>query len=285
MYLHSSFQLWRRLVRHDAVGVHFDLGLRAFEQRDIARLIQNRIAVAMLPEAGAESVEYLALSWRLAWLEERRDEALQLARRIVQRYPEDPDGVLELSQILIDLDRCPEAIEVLLEGVTVHAEDADLWFELGLAAERIERDELRHRAFYEVWRLEHDDEPEDLLLLTEEAFASAVEKTLEALPANIQQALGNVAILVEDYPEEWVVAEDVADPRILGLFIGPDKAEDGAIGAVSEGPARIYLYRWNIERQCHGPEDVEAQVQITVLHEIGHYLGLDEDALFARGLS
>jgi predicted Zn-dependent protease with MMP-like domain len=285
LYLHDSFQLWRRIVRHDAVGVHFDLGLRAFEQQDVARLRQNRIAIAMLPEAGTHSVEHLALSWRLAWLEDRRDEALSIARAICDRYPEDPDGTLELAQILFDLDRPAEAVDVLMKGVAAHREDADLWFELGVAAERIGRDELRHRAFYEVWRLEHDDGPEDLLMLTDEMFVAAVEKTLDALPPAVQEALGNIAILVEDYPDEWVVADDVADPRILGLFIGPTTAEEGAVGEVHDGPSRIYIYRWNIERQCRSPDEVEAQVQITVLHEIGHYLGLDEDALFARGLS
>jgi len=285
VYLYDSFQLWRRLMRHDAVGVHFDLGLRAFEARDRKRVIQNRIALAMLPEAGPHSLEFLTLSWRESWLDGRHFEALDVGRQIVDRFPDDPDGYLELAQMLIDLDRPQDAAEVLQAGVQRSPHDADLWFELGLAGERAKDEELRVRAFHEVWKLEHEDEPEERLFLSEEAFLKAVESTLEDLPPRVREALGNVAVIIEDYPDEWVVTDGVADPRILGLFMGPPIHDEGSVGSVSEGPARIYLFRWNIERQCASHEDVEREIHITVLHEIGHYLGLDEDELHERGLS
>ena len=46
----------------------------------------------------------------------------------------------------------------------------------------------------------------------------------------------------------------------------------------------IHLFRWNIERICSSEAEVEEQVEITIRHEVGHYLGLDEDALHFRGL-
>lgn len=285
MYLHDSFQLWRRLVRHDALGVHFDLGLRAFDARDRKRLIQNRIAVAILPEGGPHTLEYLALLWREHWIDGRHYEALDVARQIIERFPGDADGPLELAQMLIDLERPEEATAVLLEGVKQSPQDSDLWFELGLAAERANNEELRVRAFHEVWRLEHEDEPEEHLFLSEENFLKLVETILDTLPSHVREALGNVAIIVEDYPEEWLVSEGTADPRILGLFVGPPLHAEGSVESVSEGPSRIYLYRWNIERQCSSLEDVEREVHLTILHEIGHYLGLDEDELHKRGLS
>lgn len=285
MYLHRSFQLWRRLARAQALDVHFDLGLRAFEEKHLERLKQNRTAIALLPEGGMGALEYLALSWRLAWLEERHEDAVETAKTITKLYPEDTDGVLELAQILSDLGRSHEALDVLQAGVEARPEDADLWFEMGLAAERTGKETLRKSAFHKVWTLEHDREPERRLFLTEELFIKTVEDTIAKLPPVARRSLGNVAIMVEDYPEEWIVSDDVADPRILGLFDGPPLPEEASASSVIDGPARIYLFRWNIERICNTEEEAIEQVEITVLHEIGHYLGLDEEALEFRGLS
>jgi len=285
VYLHDSFELWRRLARVDAIQVHFDLGLRAFDERDARRLKQNRVAVAMLPDGGVDSVEYLSLLWREHWIEGRQAEAIAVGRDLVRRFPEDPDASLELAQMLTDAGRPDEASVALLAGVERHPGDSDLWFELGLAAERAENEALRLRAFQEVWRLDHDEEPLERLFLTEDAFVQAVEKTLDGLPPHIREAIGNVAVIVEDYPARWVVDDGIADPRILGLFMGSDLATEGSVEAVHDGPARIYLYRWNIERACTTLEEVEREIHITVLHEIGHYLGLDEEELEARGLS
>ena len=284
MYLHRSFQLWRRLARSQALDVHFDLGLAAFEEKDVDRLRQNRTAIALLPEGGMGALEYLALSWRLAWLEEHYDDAVETARTITRLFPEDADGVLELAQILSDLGRAHEALDVLKEGVKERPEDADLWFEMGLAAERLEMDALRKKAFREVWQLEHERAPERRLFLPEDLFVKTVEATIEKLPPVAKRALKNVAILVEDYPEAWVVDDDVADPRILGLFDGPPLPIESSTNTVIEGPARIYIYRWNIDRTCRSQEEAIEQVEVTVLHEVGHYLGLDEEALDFRGL-
>ena len=155
---------------------------------------------------------------------------------------------------------------------------------MGLVAERLERWDLRKQAFQQVWRLEHDEAPQSRLFISDEVFIETVEATIERLKPLAARALGNVAIFVEDYPEEWVVGDDIGDPRILGLFDGPTHASEHSVGAIIEGPARIYLYRWNIERTCGSLEEVKEQVEITVLHEIGHYLGLDEEALHFRGL-
>lgn len=285
MYLHRSFQLWRRLARSHALDVHFDLGLRAFEERDLERLKQNRTAIALLPEGGMGSLEYLALGWRLAWLEERHEDAVETARAITKLYPEDPDGVLELSQILSDLGRAHDAYDVLKAGVDAQPDDPDLWFELGLVAERLGKEALRKKAWRRVWEIEHEQAPERQLLLPEEVFVKTVEHTIEKLPEMARRALDNVAIIVEDYPERWIVDDDVADPRILGLFDGPPLPDEHSTSAVIEGPARIYLFRWNIDRTCRSEAEAIEQVEITVLHEIGHYLGLDEEALEIRGLS
>ena len=272
------------MLRQRALATHFHLGLTAYDAGDLKQVLRHRAAIGMLPEGGPESLEFLALDWRARWLEDRHDEALAVAEQVMHRYPDDPDGPLELAHILSDLDRPDEALSVLLVGTKRHTEDADLWFELGLVAERLENWDVRKQAFRTVWDLEHDVEPAQRLFLTEERFVEVVEQTLERLPPVARRALGNVAIFVEDYPESWVVDDDVADPPILGLCDGPDQATENSVHAVVEGPARIYLYRWNIERSCASDDEAIEQVEITVLHEVGHYLGLDEEALHFIGL-
>ena len=282
--LERSRQLSLRLTRNRALSVHFNLGLRAYDDGDLAGVVRQRSAVGMLPEGGVDSLEFMALDWRVKWLEESRDEALDVAREITVRYPNDADGILELGHILVDLDRPDDALEVFLDGTKKNPEDADLWYELGLVAERLERWDTRHAAFRKTWELEHELEPQHRLYLTEDQVVETVSQTIERLPPMARDALGNVAILVEDYPEAWIVDEDIADPRILGLFDGPDHAAEHQLDTVSQGPARITIYRWNIERTCGSVEEAEEQVEITVLHEVGHYLGLDEDALHFLGL-
>jgi len=282
--MHRSKRLNRRMLRERALATHFHLGLTAYDQGDLKQVVRHRSAIGMLPEGGPDSLEFLALDWRARWLEDHHDQALAVARVIAERFPEDPDASLELAHILSDLDQPEEALEVLVAGTLRHAEDADLWFELGLVAERLERWDLRKGAFQHVWELEHDLEPVSRLFLSEERFIEVVETTLERLPPIARRALGNVAIFVEEYPERWVVDDDVADPRILGLFDGVDQAGENSLDTVLEGPARIYLYRWNIERACASDDEAVEQIEITVLHEVGHYLGLDEEALHFIGL-
>jgi predicted Zn-dependent protease with MMP-like domain len=264
--------------------VHFDLGLRAYEGGEVDGVVRHRAAVGMLPEGGPTCLAFLALHWRALWLADRRDEALLVAREAARRFPDDVDTILELADVLHDMSGDAEALQALLGAAEQHEDDPELWYEAGVAAERIEDWDKRLDCFRRVWELEHDAEPPFRLWLPEERFIDVAEQTIAELPPHVRDALGNVAIVVEDYPEAWIFDTDVADSRILGLFDGPERAQERGVDFVATGPTRIYLYRWNIERMCGSPEEVEEQVQITVLHEIGHYLGLDEDELEVRGL-
>jgi predicted Zn-dependent protease with MMP-like domain len=66
-------------------------------------------------------------------------------------------------------------------------------------------------------------------------------------------------------------------PAILGLFKGPP------LGA-ARGEREILLFQRNLERHCDRPDELGEQIALTLLHEVGHLLGLDEAALWARGL-
>jgi predicted Zn-dependent protease with MMP-like domain len=70
----------------------------------------------------------------------------------------------------------------------------------------------------------------------------------------------------------------------LGLFDGPTWAEMRGMDAPADSP-HIYLYQQNLERLCFDSREMAEQVRITLHHEVGHFLGLDEHDLDERGLA
>jgi len=276
--------LSRLLARPDALAVHFDLGLRAYADGDLRGVRRHLAAVGMLPEGGPQSLAFLALGWRERWLADAPDEALNIAKDAATRFSHDLDTVLELADILLEIGRPSDVLEILLAVSEQEQTNADLWYESALAAERDRQLTVRQACFRRVWELEYDAEPPYRLWLAESSFVAVAEDVLSRLPDSIRESLGNVVVIIEDYTDQWVLDGEPGDPRALGLFIGPERAHEGGLDYVAEGPARIYLYRWNIERVCDSAATVEDQIAVTVLHEIWHYLGLDEDELEIRGL-
>jgi predicted Zn-dependent protease with MMP-like domain len=95
-----------------------------------------------------------------------------------------------------------------------------------------------------------------------------------------------VTISVEDIPSD----EDLMDPSpplspsILGVFRGTPVGERSVTNAYDHFPAAIVLYQKNLERFAKTREELIEQIGITVMHEVGHLVGLDEDDLWERGL-
>ena len=114
-----------------------------------------------------------------------------------------------------------------------------------------------------------------------EALALAeVEATLTALPAPLRESARKLPVTLGRQPNRALRADGV-DPDTLGLFVGPEFAEEDAVPM----PPQIILFLRNIWEQAGGDEEIfRDEVHTTFLHELGHYLGLDEDGLFERGL-
>ncbi|MBI4288767.1 MAG: metallopeptidase family protein [Chloroflexi bacterium] len=102
-------------------------------------------------------------------------------------------------------------------------------------------------------------------------FEQLVERALISLPEEFSRYLENVAIMVEEEPPRGM-EEDT-----MGLYEGVPLTERGYADPVI--PDRIVLYQKSIERACRTSEDVEREVRETVLHEVGHFFGLDEPDL------
>lgn len=107
-------------------------------------------------------------------------------------------------------------------------------------------------------------------------FEALVEEALVDLPEAFRERLANVAIIVEDLPPA------VRETRglLLGLFQGVPCTEKSVF--YSTPPDHIYLYQRNIEAISKNEEDVVRQIRATLLHEVGHYFGLNEEEL--RGI-
>jgi predicted Zn-dependent protease with MMP-like domain len=106
-----------------------------------------------------------------------------------------------------------------------------------------------------------------------------IEQIRSELPDSLRDALDGVAIVLEEFPSPEHEADGV-DGDQLGLFEGAD-----ATDSASPQMPRIVLWLGNLWDMCEAEEDAyREEVRITFLHEVGHYLGLDEGDLFQRGL-
>jgi predicted Zn-dependent protease with MMP-like domain len=109
-------------------------------------------------------------------------------------------------------------------------------------------------------------------------FHELVERALEGLPPELSELLDNVAIVVDDWPgySTPLVADD-PDDTLYGLYEGVPLTERGA-GYHGTLPDKITIFRGPLERDFPRGE-LEEQIRITVVHEIAHHFGIDEERL------
>ncbi len=112
-----------------------------------------------------------------------------------------------------------------------------------------------------------------------------VVRCYEGLPEGLLGYLDNLDIVVEEWPSEEVLADTGTRRRggLLGLFEGVSRLERG--DSVPFWPDKITLYQRPIEDICGTWEEVAEEVRKTLLHEVGHYLGMDEEYLDRLGYS
>lgn len=120
-----------------------------------------------------------------------------------------------------------------------------------------------------------------------ERFMRVAAEAMDRLPLEFRRRLQNVAVLVEDYPPGQAPAGRRGRPRklaprserlLMGVYVGIPLTQRSVFN-VPTGPDHIVLYRKNIEAVCHSEDEVREQIRRTVIHEVGHYFGLDEEQL------
>lgn len=117
--------------------------------------------------------------------------------------------------------------------------------------------------------------------MTPEAFERLVRQAVEGLPAQYRRLLKNVAIVVEEEPPREVL-DDLgleSEDDLLGLYSGTAVGTESFFDPGGQLPAQISLYRGPILRLCRTPDEVVQEVRDTVVHEIGHHFGLEDDEM------
>lgn len=119
------------------------------------------------------------------------------------------------------------------------------------------------------------------LTVTTEEFSGLVRQALDGLPRDYARIMKNVAVMVEEEPPRDVLDELglESEDDLLGLYSGPGADGETFFDPGGQLPARIAVYRGPILRLCHTADEVVREVRDTVVHEIGHYFGLDDDEM------
>lgn len=114
-------------------------------------------------------------------------------------------------------------------------------------------------------------------------FETLVGQALSELPEDLAKRMDNVEIVIEDYPDE-TVANDLegGSDSLLGLYQGIPLTNRDA-GYYGVLPDRITIYRKNIERIAKSKDELREAVRKTVIHEIAHHFGIDDDRLDELG--
>ncbi|MCA9822396.1 MAG: metallopeptidase family protein [Dehalococcoidia bacterium] len=117
-------------------------------------------------------------------------------------------------------------------------------------------------------------------------FRRLVREALDEIPDPIRRQIHNVDLVIEDAPGEHDLEVSGIEHGhlLLGLYHGvPLTARGENYNLVL--PDRISIYQDNIEAVCNTDDEVREQVRVTVLHEIGHYFGIDDDRLHELGMA
>ena len=245
--------------------------------------------------------------------------ALELARRAQDAEKSDPVTRFLAGVALLEMDRPEEAVGEFASAVEIDPDDAELranhalalfrscafapaheaalraletsddlpdaHYVLALTLERRDEHETAEKHFLRAAQLDPEAFPEPHRLEVT-AFEEHVERGAAHLSEEFRRHLDEVAVTIEDLPTEAILLEEdpPLDPELLGLFVGLPLSMKTHLSPGGELPPRILIFKRNLERIFPDADELTIQIARTLHHELGHYLGLDEDELAAIGL-
>jgi predicted Zn-dependent protease with MMP-like domain len=112
--------------------------------------------------------------------------------------------------------------------------------------------------------------------MSRQEFEDAVRDALDEIPEELAAQMDNVVVLVEDEPPQ-------GEPELLGVYDGVPLTERGEFWATGALPDRITIFRLPTLAICDSREEVVDEVAVTVVHEIAHHFGIDDDRLHELG--
>lgn len=196
----------------------------------------------------------------------------------------DPELDLCRGLALFELVRFAEAENALGSAVRGDGNLAEAHYTLALIAEISGTGrEVEH--FRQARRLDVARFPPAPQLSRVE-FEAVVDEALASLPDTIRTATRGIPVLIAEvvHPGDLVQADPPLSPRILGMFVGIAPRDLSILDAPPEQQPTILLFKRNLERACPDRGVLVAEVRKTVLHEVGHAIGLSEEELVEMGL-
>jgi predicted Zn-dependent protease with MMP-like domain len=200
--------------------------------------------------------------------------------------PESSESWSALSAVLLQQLRWDEAGKAANRSLREHPHNPEGAWVRGVLRERRGDVAGANRDFLRAWRSDPTGFPLPVPLSDEEVD-QVVHECLEQLHPTLRQYLANVPVLLEEVPSEDLLRQydPPAGPvQIMGVFTGHSIQERSLDNPWSGLGTAIVIFRRNLQRFASSREELLEELRITLFHEIGHFLGLDEGDLTKRGL-
>jgi Flp pilus assembly protein TadD/predicted Zn-dependent protease with MMP-like domain len=257
----------------DALRLGLELAQRG-SRRAEARRRRNPPLVADLAVLEAQALNDLG-----------RDEALTRVGAALRIAPGRGDALHEKGVALFDLSRFGDAKAVLQKALTIQPDDAYTHQMLGLTLEQLGDARTAESELARAFDLAPAELPRPVVIPVAE-FQREVDAVISTLPAERKARVHAIKIEVADLPDpvDLAAVTPPFPPTILGLYRGPVGHAAELPAAPGDEPVSIVLYRKNLARAVKSRTELSEQIRDTLLHEIGHLEGLDEDDLRRRGM-
>ncbi|MCK6505990.1 metallopeptidase family protein [Myxococcota bacterium] len=212
--------------------------------------------------------------------------AAQAFRKAALGRPDHAACWSSLALTAFELLRFDEAAGAAARAIRADPHDADAWWVRSLVRQwRGDLEGARRAELHAHWLdpLAHPLPP----VLTDEEVEELISDALRFMPDEVREYLADVAIILEEVPSAEACSwyDPPASPlELLGYFSGASLRDRSTHDPWSQLPGTIVLFRANLARRAADREELIDQLRITLFHEVGHFLGLDEDDLEDRGL-
>ena len=254
----------------DALRLGLELAQRG-SRRALARRRRNAPLAADLAVLEAQALNDLG----------RSDEALERVDSALRITPGRGDALHERGVALFDLSRFADAKAAFGKALVIQPQDAYTHQMLGLTLEQLGE----HAAADAELRKAIELAPHELsspVLIPVVEFQKEIDAVIASLPPERRAHVKSIKVEIADLPDpvDLKAVQPPFPPTILGLYRGPV----GRAPAPGDEPPSIVLYRKNLARAVKSRTELSEQIRDTLLHEIGHLEGLDEDDLRRRGM-
>ncbi|MGE0549690.1 MAG: metallopeptidase family protein [Kofleriaceae bacterium] len=258
----------------DALRLGLELAERG-SRRAQARRRRNPPLVADLAVLEAQALNDLG----------RSDEALGRIDVALRNAPRRGDALHEQGVAQFDLSRFADAKGTFLRALEVQPEDAYTHQMLGLTLEQL-GDHSGAEAELARARTLAPHELSEPVLISQPEFRKEVDDIVDNLPPERRSKVRAINIEIADLPaaEDLAAVKPPFPPTILGLYRGPVGRAAQLPPQPGDEPPSIVLYRKNLARAAKTRRELSEQIRDTLLHEIGHLEGYDEDDLRRRGM-